>query len=127
MKNNKPTFFIVGAPKCGTTALANFLRKTEQYHALKDQIQKQGQKDPCIITHDGLLIDGNTSCVTLQDIAKEYQRNLPIALLSYDHQLLIQSPKVLLLFLEHQSFEDNTIRKQKTYLLQISSFLYSWH
>ena len=25
MKNNKPSFFIVGAPKCGTTALANYL------------------------------------------------------------------------------------------------------
>ena len=27
MKNKKPNFFIVGAPKCGTTALASYLNE----------------------------------------------------------------------------------------------------
>jgi hypothetical protein len=30
MKNRKPDFFIVGAPKCGTTAMNNFLRQHPQ-------------------------------------------------------------------------------------------------
>jgi hypothetical protein len=74
-----------GRTAASQEALSGFLRKTEQYPALKDQIEKQGQKDPCIITHDGLLIDGNTRYVTLTDIAKAgQQRPILVAVLRKD-------------------------------------------
>ena len=30
MKNNRPSFFIVGSPKCGTTALAKYLSEHDE-------------------------------------------------------------------------------------------------
>ena len=44
------------------------------YIALKEELQTFDQREPGIITPDGVLVDGNTRCAALRDLGKEYIR-----------------------------------------------------
>jgi hypothetical protein len=44
------------------------------FEALKDDLDDFGQKDPGIITPDGILVNGNTRCAALRDIGSNYIR-----------------------------------------------------
>jgi len=52
--------------------ISDFLRATEQYTALKDQLSSFGQRDPGVVTREGLLVDGNTRVAALIDLGKTY-------------------------------------------------------
>lgn len=51
--------------------LANLLRKTEKFSKLKEELKELKQKEPGLISRDGLLINGNTRVVALRDIGSE--------------------------------------------------------
>lgn len=51
--------------------LANLLRKTEKFSRLKEELNVLKQKEPGLISRDGLLINGNTRVVALRDIGSE--------------------------------------------------------
>jgi hypothetical protein len=51
--------------------LANLLRKTEKFSRLKEELKELKQKEPGLISRDGLLINGNTRVVALRDIGSE--------------------------------------------------------
>lgn len=48
--------------------LGELLRATDKFKDLKVQIESLGQQRPGLITHDGLLINGNTRVVALREI-----------------------------------------------------------
>jgi hypothetical protein len=51
--------------------LANLLRKTKEFSKLKEELKELKQKEPGLISRDGLLINGNTRVVALRDIGTE--------------------------------------------------------
>lgn len=54
--------------------VADFLRETPGFEALKDNLAERGQVEPGIVTHKGILINGNTRAVALRDLDKKYIR-----------------------------------------------------
>jgi plasmid maintenance system antidote protein VapI len=42
-----------------------------KFKELKDQLEIHGQEDPCVITYEAELIDGNTRCVAFRQLNKE--------------------------------------------------------
>ncbi|MCD0443965.1 transcriptional regulator [Glycomyces sp. A-F 0318] len=44
------------------------------YTALKEELEAFDQREPGIITPDGVLVDGNTRCAALKDLGREYIR-----------------------------------------------------
>lgn len=55
-------------------AIAVLLRTAERFDLLKDNLKEVGQADPGVITHTGLLVNANTRCVALRDLAKRHIR-----------------------------------------------------
>ncbi len=51
--------------------LADLLRKTEKFAALKGELETLGQQHPGIITSDGVLINGNTRLVATRDLGDD--------------------------------------------------------
>lgn len=51
--------------------LANLLRKTKEFSRLKEELKELKQKEPGLISRDGLLINGNTRVVAIRDIGTE--------------------------------------------------------
>ncbi|NLE80723.1 MAG: hypothetical protein GX610_14295 [Rhodococcus sp.] len=49
--------------------------------ALRDELDKFGQKDPGIITPDGIMVDGNTRCAALREL---HEPNIRVAVLPDD-------------------------------------------
>jgi len=47
--------------------LSSLLKGTKQYKALREQLKDLGQKEPGVITRDGMLVDGNTRLVALRE------------------------------------------------------------
>ncbi|GAA1558977.1 hypothetical protein GCM10009678_47530 [Actinomadura kijaniata] len=45
-----------------------------EYAALLDELEEFGQRDPGIISPNGILVDGNTRCAALRELGKEYIR-----------------------------------------------------
>ena len=63
-------------------AILKLLRSTPQYRELKDQLETQRQTTPCVITYDGLLVDGNTRCAALKQLVSEgVERSIIVAVL----------------------------------------------
>ena len=63
--------------------IERFLAETERFDELKNQIQSVGQTTPCIITYDGLLVDGNTRCSALKQLQREGdERQILVAVLT---------------------------------------------
>ena len=63
--------------------IAKLLRETAGFEALKQNLKDEGQKDPGIITRDGLLVNANTRAVALSDLGVEY---IEVAVLPSDAQ-----------------------------------------
>ena len=53
-------------------AISRILRSTLGFEALKASLSDEGQRDPGIITHSGLLVNANTRAVALEDLGIEY-------------------------------------------------------
>lgn len=47
------------------------LSQTDRFEELKNQIHEYGQKDPGLITREGLLVNGNTRMAAIMDLANE--------------------------------------------------------
>jgi hypothetical protein len=45
-----------------------------EYAALLDELDEFGQRDPGIISPDGVLVDGNTRCAALRELGREHIR-----------------------------------------------------
>ena len=52
--------------------LEKLLARTEKFKELKEQLDVLGQKEPGLITRDGLLVNGNTRVAALRQLDKEY-------------------------------------------------------
>lgn len=50
------------------SVISSLLASTSDYVQLRDQLKQLGQKEPGLITRDGLLINGNTRAVALRDL-----------------------------------------------------------
>ncbi|MDJ0412822.1 hypothetical protein [Rhodococcus opacus] len=44
------------------------------FEALRDDLENFGQKDPGIVTRDGVLVNGNTRCAALRELGEKYIR-----------------------------------------------------
>jgi hypothetical protein len=55
----------------GQSKIANLLKNTPQFAKLKQELKDYGQREPALITPEGLLVNGNTRCVALREIARE--------------------------------------------------------
>ncbi|MEA3001477.1 MAG: hypothetical protein QOH81_265 [Sphingomonadales bacterium] len=62
-------------------AIAELLRDTGLFDELRDNLKDQGQLDPGVVTHTGLLVNANTRCVALRDLGK---RHIRVAVLPED-------------------------------------------
>lgn len=51
--------------------VADMLRSTADYGKLMADLRAQGQVNPGIVTRDGRLLNGNTRCVALRDLAEQ--------------------------------------------------------
>jgi hypothetical protein len=51
------------------------------YTALMDELDESGQRDPGIITREGILVDGNTRCAALRQLG---ERNIRVGVLPTD-------------------------------------------
>ncbi|MBN8226007.1 hypothetical protein JYK02_00620 [Corallococcus macrosporus] len=49
-------------------------KKDPEFDALRDDLEKFGQKDPGLITTRGLLVNGNTRCAALRELGEKYIR-----------------------------------------------------
>ncbi len=56
------------------TAIANILRRTEEFDALKNNLHQEGQREPGVVTRLGVLINANTRAVALRDLGQQYLR-----------------------------------------------------
>lgn len=56
-------------------------REPEEFQALKDSLLQDGQTDPGVMTHTGLLINANTRAVALRDVEDPARRVLRVAVL----------------------------------------------
>lgn len=56
-------------------------REPEEFQALKDSLIEDGQTDPGVMTHTGLLINANTRAVALRDVEDPSRRHLRVAVL----------------------------------------------
>jgi hypothetical protein len=54
--------------------VADLLRDTGLFDELRDNLKDQGQLDPGVVTHTGLLVNANTRCVALRDLDKRHIR-----------------------------------------------------
>ncbi|GAB1824028.1 hypothetical protein [Herbidospora sp. RD11066] len=45
-----------------------------EFEDLRDSLESFGQKDPGIITYEGILVNGNTRCAALRDLGEKYIR-----------------------------------------------------
>lgn len=52
--------------------IRKFLMQTDQYKELKSQLANLGQREPGVVTREGLLVDGNTRVAALMDLGKTY-------------------------------------------------------
>ena len=50
--------------------IANLLRETGEFSALKQQLKDSGQQEPGLITREGVLLNGNTRAVALRDLGE---------------------------------------------------------
>ncbi len=56
--------------------IAQLLRATEGYQDIKTSLEQDGQREPGVITCSGVLVNGNTRAVALDEINKGYIRVL---------------------------------------------------
>lgn len=56
-------------------------RDSDEFQALKDSLIEDGQTDPGVMTHTGLLINANTRAVALREIEDPGRRQLRVAVL----------------------------------------------
>lgn len=56
-------------------------REPEEFQALKDSLIEDGQTDPGVMTHTGLLINANTRAVALREVDDPGRRYLRVAVL----------------------------------------------
>ena len=54
--------------------IAQILRDTLEFGKLRDNLNELGQLDPGIVTHSGVLVNGNTRAVALKELGREYIR-----------------------------------------------------
>lgn len=66
------------------TAIADLLRETLGFDALKQNLDDEEQREPAIITRQGRLINGNTRAVALRDLGEEH---MDVAVLPADASL----------------------------------------
>lgn len=52
--------------------LADLLRDTGQFEALKKNLQEDGQIDPGVVTRDGVLVNANRRATALRDLGESY-------------------------------------------------------
>jgi len=52
--------------------IARVLAETEGYPAIRNTIERDGQRDPGIMTSDGVLVNGNTRAVALRELRRDY-------------------------------------------------------
>jgi hypothetical protein len=50
--------------------IADLLRATDEFPALKQQLKDSGQQEPGLITREGVLLNGNTRAVALRDLGE---------------------------------------------------------
>ncbi|MFN0011730.1 MAG: hypothetical protein ACKVS8_08830 [Phycisphaerales bacterium] len=55
-------------------AIAGILRRTEDFEALKNNLNQEGQREPGVVTRAGVLINANTRTVALRDLGEQYIR-----------------------------------------------------
>lgn len=56
-------------------------RKKEEFAALKESLQREGQTDPGVMTHKGVLINANTRVVALRELEDPSKRYIRVAVL----------------------------------------------
>jgi hypothetical protein len=64
--------------------IEGLLSDTDEFNKLKSQLRSLQQREPGLITRDGLLINGNTRCVALRQLRKEgvdHASHMDVALL----------------------------------------------
>ncbi|MBO2458122.1 hypothetical protein [Actinomadura violacea] len=52
--------------------LADLIRQTSGYHDVKALIRNETQREPGLITHEGVLVNANTRAVALRDLHEEF-------------------------------------------------------
>jgi hypothetical protein len=75
-----------GDPYCedAQKIIRKLLSETDEYSKLKQELESLGQREPGLITRDGLLINGNTRCAALMDLSESgvvAAENIDVALL----------------------------------------------
>jgi len=56
-------------------------RSEQEFNELKESLQKVGQAEPGVMTHDGVLVNANTRAVAMRDMDDPDKRNLRVAVL----------------------------------------------
>lgn len=56
-------------------------RTVEEFAALKDSLQREGQTDPGVMTHTGVLVNANTRVVALREVEDPARRHIRVAVL----------------------------------------------
>lgn len=56
-------------------------RSVEDFAALKDSLQREGQTDPGVMTHKGVLVNANTRVVALRELEDPAKRYIRVAVL----------------------------------------------
>ncbi len=75
-----------GDPYCedAQRIIRKLLSETDEFPKLKQELKALGQREPGLVTRDGLLINGNTRCVALIELSEEgvpSAENIDVALL----------------------------------------------
>lgn len=65
-------------------AIKDLLQKTPRFEELKENLNAEEQKEPGIVTSEGLLVNANTRAVALEDLDKKY---IEVAVLPTDTTL----------------------------------------
>lgn len=65
---------VLSDPACDKAQiiLHKLLTETAEYSKLKDQLKQLGQREPGLITREGLLVNGNTRVAALRELGEQY-------------------------------------------------------
>lgn len=96
-------------------------RKPDEFTALKESLQREGQTDPGVMTYDGVLVNANTRAVALRDFEDPNRRYIRVAVLPQTTQPEELALLELRLQMQKELKVDYTLTNELLFIEELSS------
>jgi len=96
-------------------------RKPDEFTALKESLQREGQTDPGVMTYDGVLVNANTRAVALREFEDPNRRYIRVAVLPQTTQPEQLALLELRLQMQKELKVDYTLTNELLFIEELSS------